>query len=80
VSNVDDDPEVDEHPVGQALANFDRGEDKRRELSTYLHFSGSWVTDGSALPKYRSSHITNSSLYSNSNVKWIYLLYERKMY
>jgi hypothetical protein len=35
---VDDDLEEEEVGGGQPLAEFDKGEDKRRELSTYLAF------------------------------------------
>jgi hypothetical protein len=38
VPTVDDDPNIDEHPRGQPPADFNRCEDKRRELSTYLAF------------------------------------------
>jgi hypothetical protein len=38
VPTVDDDPDIDEHLRGQPPTDFNRGEDKRRELSTYLAF------------------------------------------
>jgi hypothetical protein len=38
VPSVDDDSTIEEENAGQPMAEFDRGDDKRRELSTYLAF------------------------------------------
>jgi hypothetical protein len=38
VLSVDDDGYVEDEGAVQPMAEFDRGEDKRRELSTYLAF------------------------------------------
>jgi hypothetical protein len=38
VPTVDDNPDVEDAVAGQPFAEFERGKDKRKELSTYLAF------------------------------------------